>query len=254
MNGAFRGALVSTSTLFPLKRNAHISAMPKGERSSEMRRAAATAVELFNELSERFEKLEKDVKDSATNFIEGMWKDFLKESKDVLGDAFEIGLENRTLQETFALLDKLVVQYRGRLEALVEELKRRLSEELLKELELKAKLTLEAFEQALKLLHALYLHSGDEWFLNLAILLYALYKSRYPDFIYAVAGFGKFLKGELERAFAGGAAPAPPAPQPPAPPPPPRGAPRGRGPQRTRGRTLGSGPECWNSRTTTRWG
>jgi len=84
---------------------------------------------------------------------------------------------------------------------LVEELKRRLSEELLKELELKAKLALEAFEQALKLLHALYLHSGDEWFLNLTILLYALYKSRYPDFIYAVAGFGKFLKGELEEAF-----------------------------------------------------
>ena len=80
--------------------------MPKGDRSSELRRAAAAAVELFNELPGRFEKLEKDVKDSATNFIEGMWKDFLKESKDVLGDAFEIGLENRTLQETFALLDK----------------------------------------------------------------------------------------------------------------------------------------------------
>jgi len=167
-----------------------------------MKRAAVTAVELFNELSGRFEKLEKDVKDSATKFIEGVWKDFLKELKAALGDAFELGLKNRTLQETFTLLDRLVVQYRGRLEALVEELKRRLSEELLKELELKAKLAIEAFEQALKLLHALYLHSGDEWFLNLAILLYALYKSRYLDFIYTVAGFGKFLKGELEEAFA----------------------------------------------------
>jgi hypothetical protein len=118
------------------------------------------------------------------------------------GDAFELGLEGGNLQETFALLDRLVVQYRGRLEALVEELKRRLSEELLKELESKVKLSLEAFDQALRLFHALYLHSGDEWFLNLTILLYALYKSRCLDSIYAVAGLGKFLRGELEEAFA----------------------------------------------------
>jgi hypothetical protein len=167
-----------------------------------MRRSAVTAVELFNELSGRFEKLEEEVKDSATKFIEGVWEDFLEELEAAFGDAFELGLEGRNLQETFALLDRLAVQYRGRLEALVEELKRRLSEELLRELESKVKLALEALEQALRLLHVLYLHSGDEWFLNLAILLYALCKSRYPDSIYAVAGLGKFLRGEPEEALA----------------------------------------------------
>jgi hypothetical protein len=167
-----------------------------------MRRSAVTAVELFNELSGRFEKLEEEVKDSATKFIEGVWEDFLEELEAALGDAFELGLEGRNLQETFALLDRLAVQYRGRLEALVEELKRRLSEELLRELESKVKLALEALEQALRLLHVLYLHSGDEWFLYLAILLYALCKSRYPDSIYAVAGLGKFLRGEPEGALA----------------------------------------------------
>jgi hypothetical protein len=167
-----------------------------------MRRSAVTAVELFNELSGRFEKLEEEVKDSATKFIEGVWEDFLEELEAAFGDAFELGLEGRNLQETFALLDRLIVQYRGRLEALVEELKRRLSEELLRELESKVKLALEALEQALRLLHVLYLHSGDEWFLYLAILLYALCKSRYPDSIYAVAGLGKFLRGEPEGALA----------------------------------------------------
>jgi hypothetical protein len=167
-----------------------------------MRRSAVTAVELFNKLSGRFEKLEEEVKDSATKFIEGVWEDFLEELEAAFGDAFELGLEGRNLQETFALLDRLIVQYRGRLEALVEELKRRLSEELLRELESKVKLALEALEQALRLLHVLYLHSGDEWFLYLAILLYALCKSRYPDSIYAVAGLGKFLRGEPEEALA----------------------------------------------------
>jgi hypothetical protein len=167
-----------------------------------MRRSAVTAVELFNELSGRFEKLEEEVKDSATKFIEGVWEDFLEELEAAFGDAFELGLEGRNLQETFALLDRLAVQYRGRLEALVEELKRRLSEELLRELESKVKLALEALEQALRLLHVLYLHSGDEWFLNLAMLLYASYRSRFPDFIYAVAGLGKFLRGEPEEALA----------------------------------------------------
>jgi hypothetical protein len=169
-----------------------------------MRRSAVTAVELFNELSGRFEKLEEEVKDSATKFIEGVWEDFLEELEAAFGDAFELGLEGRNLQETFALLDRLAVQYRGRLEALVEELKRRLSEELLRELESKVKLALEAFEQVLRLLHMLYLHSGDEWFLYLAILLYALYKSRYPDSIYVVAGLGRFLRNELEEAFRAG--------------------------------------------------
>jgi hypothetical protein len=167
-----------------------------------MRRSAVTAVELFNELSGRFEKLEEEVKDSATKFIEGVWEDFLEELEAAFGDAFELGLEGRNLQETFALLDRLAVQYRGRLEALVEELKRRLSEELLRELESKVKLALEALEQALRLLHVLYLHSGDEWFLYLAMLLYASYRSRFPDFIYAVAGLGKFLRGEPEEALA----------------------------------------------------
>ncbi|MCC6005930.1 MAG: hypothetical protein LM590_16450, partial [Thermofilum sp.] len=167
-----------------------------------MRRSAVTAVELFNKLSGRFEKLEEEVKDSATKFIEGVWEDFLEELEAAFGDAFELGLEGRNLQETFALLDRLAVQYRGRLEALVEELKRRLSEELLRELESKVKLALEALEQALRLLHVLYLHSGDEWFLYLAILLYALCKSRYPDSIYAVAGLGKFLRSEPEEALA----------------------------------------------------
>jgi hypothetical protein len=174
----------------------------KGEWYLGMKRSAVTALELFNELSGRFEKLEEEVKDSAIKFIEGVWEDFLKELEAAFGDAFELGLEGGNLQETFALLDRLVVQYRGRLEALVEELKRRLSEELLKELESKVKLSLEAFDQALRLFHALYLHSGDEWFLNLTILLYALYKSRCLDSIYAVAGLGKFLRGELEEAFA----------------------------------------------------
>ena len=167
-----------------------------------MRRSAVTAVELFNELSGRFEKIEEEVKDSATKFIEGVWEDFLEELEAAFGDAFELGLEGRNLQETFALLDRLAVQYRGRLEALVEELKRRLSEELLRELESKVKLALEALEQALRLLHVLYLHSGDEWFLYLAMLLYASCRSRFPDFIYAVAGLGKFLRGEPEEALA----------------------------------------------------
>jgi len=35
-----------------------------------------------------------------------------------LGDAFELGLEGRSLQETFTLLDRLVAQHRGRHETL----------------------------------------------------------------------------------------------------------------------------------------
>jgi hypothetical protein len=44
----------------------------KGEWYLGMKRSAVTALELFNELSGRFEKLEEEVKDSATKFIEGI--------------------------------------------------------------------------------------------------------------------------------------------------------------------------------------
>jgi hypothetical protein len=83
-----------------------------------MKRSAVTALELFNELSGCFEKLEEEVKDSAIKFIEGVWEDFLKELEAAFGDAFELGLEGGNLQETFALLDRLVAQHRGKLEAL----------------------------------------------------------------------------------------------------------------------------------------
>jgi len=167
-----------------------------------MRTATATAVGLFNGLSGRFEKVEEGVRASTTRLMEGVWRGFLRGLEAVLGSAFELGLEGESLQGAFALLDKLVTQYGGRLEALVEELRRRLSEELLRELESKAGLALQAPDQVLRLHHVLYLHSGDEWFLNLAILLYALCKSRYPDSIYAVAGLGRFLRGEPEEALA----------------------------------------------------
>ena len=166
-----------------------------------MRHATATAVGLFNGLSGRFEKVEEDVRASTTRLMEGVWRGFLRGLEAVLGGAFELGLEGESLQGTFALLDKLVTQYGGRLEALVEELRRRLSEELLRELESEAGLALQAPDQVLRLLHVLYLHSGDEWFLNLAMLLYASYRSRFPDFIYAVAGLGRFLWGGHEEAL-----------------------------------------------------
>jgi hypothetical protein len=160
---------------------------------------AATAAGLFDVLSGCFEKVEEDVKVSTTRLIEGVWEDFIRGLEAVLGGALA---EGESLRGVHTLLDELVTQRSGGLEALVEELKRRLSEELLRELESKVKLALEALEQALRLLHVLYLHSGDEWFLNLAMLLYASYRSRFPDFIYAVAGLGKFLRGEPEEALA----------------------------------------------------
>lgn len=174
----------------------------RGNAMSKAKRTTATAAELFNRCSGRFERVERNVKNSAVKFLEGVWKDFQRDLKQAFVDAFELGLEGRNLQETFFLIDKLVDPYRDRLEKLARELKLKFSKELLRELDRKAELALSAFEQLLKLLHVLYLHSGDEFFLNLAVLLYAFYKSESLDAVYAAAGLGKFLAGEYKESFA----------------------------------------------------
>jgi hypothetical protein len=56
-----------------------------------MRLATATAAGLFNGLSGRFEKVEEDVRVSATRLAEGVWRDFLRGLETVLGGALAEG-------------------------------------------------------------------------------------------------------------------------------------------------------------------
>jgi len=82
-----------------------------------MKRSAVTAQSSLTSYPDASKNWRRK-KNSVIKFVEVIWEDFLKELEAALGDAIEPGLEGRSPQETFTLLDRLVAQHGGKLEAL----------------------------------------------------------------------------------------------------------------------------------------
>jgi hypothetical protein len=78
-----------------------------------MKRSAVTAQSSLTSYPDASKNWRR--KNSVIKFVEVMWEDFLKELEAALGDAIEPGLEGRSPQETFTLLDRPVAQHRASL-------------------------------------------------------------------------------------------------------------------------------------------
>jgi len=120
-------------------------------------------------------------------------------------EAFEVPFEKRQLSETFALIGKIVEMHQDRLKELKKAFEEKMKKELVEDFEEIAKVSMKTFDEMfemLRILHLFYLHSGDKWFLDLSIMLYALLRSSLTGAAYVVAGLGYFLQGKKLEAFA----------------------------------------------------
>jgi len=169
------------------------------------KKSASLLLKLLDTDTERLEAAEKKIRKNSTDFLQGLWKDFLQELNEMFAEAFEVPFEKRPLSETFALIGKIVEMHQDRLKELKKAFEEKMKKELIEDFEKIAKISMKTFDEMfemLRILHLFYLHSGDEWFLDLSIMLYALLKSSVTGAAYVVAGFGYFLQGKTLEAFA----------------------------------------------------
>uniref|UniRef100_A0A7C1CFD4 Uncharacterized protein n=1 Tax=Thermofilum adornatum TaxID=1365176 RepID=A0A7C1CFD4_9CREN len=167
--------------------------------------SASLLLKLLETDTERLEAAEKKIRKNSIDFLQGLWKDFLQELCEIFVEAFEVPFEKRPLSETFALIGKIVEMHRDRLKELKKAFEEKMKRELVEDFGEIAKVSMKTFDEMfemLRILYLFYLHSGDEWFLDLSIMLYALLKSSVTGAAYVVAGLGYFLQGKTLEAFA----------------------------------------------------
>ncbi|NAZ24137.1 MAG: hypothetical protein GU357_00040 [Thermofilum sp.] len=167
--------------------------------------SASLLLKLLETDTVRLEAAEKKIRKNYIDFLQGLWKDFLQELSEIFAEALEVPFEKRPLSETFALIGKIVEMHRDRLKELKKAFEEKMKRELVEDFGEIAKVSMKAFDEMfemLRILHLFYLHSGDEWFLDLSIMLYALLKSSVAGAAYVVAGLGYFLQGKTLEAFA----------------------------------------------------
>ncbi len=169
------------------------------------KKSPSLLLKLLNTDAEKLEAHEKKIMKNSIDFLQGLWKDFLQELSEMFAEAFEVPFEKRPLSETFALIGKIVEMHRDRLKELKKAFEEKMKKELIEDFEEIAKVSMKTFDgmfEMLRILHLFYLHSGNEWFLDLSIMLYALLKSSVTGAAYVVAGLGYFLQGKKLEAFA----------------------------------------------------
>jgi len=167
--------------------------------------SASLLLKLLKTDTVRLEAAEKKIRKNSIDFLQGLWKDFLQELSEIFAEALEVPFEKRPLSETFALIGKIVEMHRDRLKELKKAFEEKMKRELVEDFGEIAKVSMKTFDEMfemLRILHLFYLHSGDEWFLDLSIMLYALLKSSVTGAAYVVAGLGYFLQGKTLEAFA----------------------------------------------------
>jgi hypothetical protein len=167
--------------------------------------SASLLLKLLETDTVRLEAAEKKIRKNSIDFLQGLWRDFLQELSEIFAEALEVPFEKRPLSETFALIGKTVERHRDRLKELKKAFEEKMKRELVEDFGEIAKVSMKTFDEMfemLRILHLFYLHSGDEWFLDLSIMLYALLKSSVTGAAYVVAGLGYFLQGKRLEAFA----------------------------------------------------
>jgi len=127
---------------------------------------------IVNELSRRFEEVEASIKGTI---VKGIIHDLEVELGDALKDLMEAAIQ-RDLRRSLEMVDWIERHYSERLRGVLEELLGK----VLARLPASVRTTMmtrdgaDLAERLAKLLHILYLHSGDEYFYNVAVIFYAV--------------------------------------------------------------------------------
>lgn len=165
---------------------------------------------MLNSLSGRFDKLEdkERLRRSLEKFLKRLWesgegviRDIFLETGWAVTDATDLGLSNMRLEDLFKALSNLEKRYTTQLEAMLSEI-RSLPREIIEDFTELGVVLRESVEDLLKVLHLIYLHSGDRWFLHLAAILYAESKSKGAVKLYCAAALARLLSGRDEEALA----------------------------------------------------